>query len=108
MRTMRAPSANGNVLRAWLALVAILTAGCTLNPDIPNARVVCDVDNPHCPAGFLCEPIKMASVPIAVCCRMMGCSEQLAPEEVERIVDGAHPSAVPDSGADAPAAPDDG
>jgi hypothetical protein len=83
-----------------VAVALALGAACTLNPSIPNARVVCDPAAPKCPSGFSCERIEQASVPIGICCRMAGCSQNLTPEQIGGIVDAGVGSGLIDAGAD--------
>jgi hypothetical protein len=86
----------------WLAAVIGLALGaaCTLNPNIPNARVLCDPDKPQCPSGFTCEKVDQASVTIGVCCRTPGCADNLTDAQVGGIVDAAVTGGLLDGGAD--------
>src|SRR5262245_27205161 len=89
--------------RSWLlglaaAATVALGAACTLNPSIPNARVLCDPGAPKCPSGFTCEQVNQASVNIGVCCRTPGCTDGLTPDQVGGIVDAAVNSGNFDAG----------
>src|SRR5262249_7737341 len=58
----------------------------------------------QCPGGFTCERIVQASVPVGVCCRSAGCTNDLTPGQVGDIVDAGVSSGLLDGGAvDAPA-----
>jgi len=84
---------------AWAAVAALALGGaCTLSPNIPNARVLCDPNAPVCPSGFTCEQVNSASVNIGICCRMPGCTDGLTPDQVGGIVDAAVSSGNFDAG----------
>ncbi|HEY7372063.1 MAG TPA: hypothetical protein VIF57_07770, partial [Polyangia bacterium] len=86
-------------MAAAAALVlALAAAGCTLSPNIPSARVLCDPDAPKCPSGYSCEQVNAASVNIGVCCRTPGCTDSLSPDQVAGIVDAAVSSGNFDAG----------
>src|SRR5215510_12817477 len=89
--------------RSWLlglaaAATVALGAACTLSPNVPNARVLCDPNAPKCPSGFSCEQVNAASVNIGVCCRTPGCTDSLTPDQVSGIVDAAVSSGNFDAG----------
>ena len=81
------------------AVLALLVSACTLNPNIPNARVLCDPKAPKCPPSYSCEQINNASVTIGVCCRTAGCTDGLTPDQIGDIVDAAVSSGNFDAGA---------
>src|SRR5689334_16830356 len=82
----------------WLAVLAL---GCTFNPNVPSARVLCNTDN-DCPAHYTCEPLEEASVPVSVCCKDRGCAAKLSVAERKRI-EAAVAGRESDASADAPA-----
>jgi hypothetical protein len=83
-----------------VGIALALGAACTLNPNIPNARVLCQPDAPKCPSGFLCEKVEAASVPIGICCRTAHCTDGLTPDQIGGIVDAAVGAGLTDGGAD--------
>lgn len=97
---MSAP-ARQRAVPSFAAVLALALGGaCTLNPTIPNARVLCDPVAPKCPHGLTCERVDQASVPIGVCCRTPGCVSDLTPDQVGGIVDAAVGSGLLDAGTD--------
>jgi hypothetical protein len=79
---------SSGVTFALSALLA-LAAACSISPNVPNGRVLCDPNAPKCPSGTMCEQVNSASVTIGVCCRVPGCTDGLTPDQVGGIVDAA-------------------
>jgi hypothetical protein len=72
-----------------LISLSLLLLGCSFDPNIPNARVLCR-SSVECPRGYTCEPVMEAAFDrINLCCRQPGCSRGLTAEELRRIAQAA-------------------
>ena len=90
-------------MRAAPFLLLLSLFGCSFDPNIPSARVLCQRAN-DCPRGFLCEPVQdPALAGVSVCCQQRGCSRGLDADELRRIAQAAM-ERTPDGGSDVPRA----